>query len=646
MLQSIRDKATGWIAWIIVILLVIPFALWGVHEYFGGSAEVIVAEVDGVPIQRDLLDRYAEREIERLKERPEGKALVDLKRSVLDRMIEEQLLASAAERMGMRISPAQVAARIRAIEAFQHEGRFDPELYKRVLLQNRLTVAMFEAQQARAMLIQQLADAVTGSALVTDADIDRLLRLEQRQVELGYALVPVARFAAGVEVSEDDARSYYEEHRDRYVAPEQVKIDYILLDPRELRARVPVEEERVRALYEQQKALYRVPEQRRVAHILIKPEGDDEAAWAAALERAQEVRERLLAGEDFAGLAREVSEDPGSAVVGGDLGWIKRGLMDPAFEEAAFALAAGELSEPVRSRFGYHIIRVEEVRAGREKTYAEVRDELIAELRKEEAENLYYDLADQLYDLSYDNPSSLEPAADALGLELRHSPWFGRDGADSGVAADPAVVAAAFSPEVLAGGDPARSENSPLVELHEQAGEGPAPVVVLRLAGYRPARQQAFEEVREQVVDTLRRIRALEQAQALARELRTRLEQGTPPGEAAAALDLEWTDAGWVGRSGGDHDAAVVEAAFRTPMPAEGAATVRVVAAAGGDPAVIRVSGVRDGDAEKDATIREFMGRFVRNMYGNAELQALVAALRAEAEIVIHEQVLRATAEG
>ena len=646
MLQAIRDKATGWIAWVIVILLIIPFALWGINEYFSGTAEVNVAEVNGVEISRDLFNQYLQRELNQREEPPEGAALDALRKSVLDRMINEELLAQAAAGMGMRIAPEALAAQVRTIEAFQREGQFDQDQYRRVLLANGLTVAAFEAQQIRAMLIQQLMDGVQKSAFLPKASEAHLLAVQEREIELSWLAVPVERFEAGVEVSEADVESWFSEHAGEYVEPEKVRVDYILLDVRDLEKRVEVDEVELRSLYEQQKGLYRTDEQRKLAHILIRID-EAEGGREAALEKAAELRRRIADGEEFSALAREFSQDPGSAKQGGELGYVARGIMDPKFDEVAFSLNKGEVSQPVETPFGIHLIKVEEIKPGREKSFDEVRAELEREYRRNEAENLFYDLADQLYDITYENPNTLEPAAEQLGLVIRTSDWFTRAGGE-GVAAEPAVVQTAFGEEVLGEGDPARSLNSRPIELKRGGARDNriTPVVVLRLNAHRSQRPKKLEEVRDQITAQLRRQRALAEAEQLRDRIADERRSGRSLEELAQEHGLEVAGGEFGGRYQGGVDGALLKRAFRTPRPAEGGVSVGTVALTDGSPAVFLVSGVRDASVGDEDPKRSFMARILRTLYGSAETTAFMRQLREEANIVLFEDHLKAGDEG
>ena len=493
MLQTIRDRAQGWIAWVIVILISIPFALWGIQSYLGVGGEVVVAKVNGVEItERDLQRRVQQARIqlrERLGAAYDAAQMDDrrLRQEVLDDMIRETLLVDVSDRLGFRVSDQELQAQILAEPAFQRDGRFDNVAYAQVLELQGLSPALFEAQLRQRMVGTQMVRGVVGSEVITTAEWEAFQRLSGQRRELAWLRIPAARFMDDAPMDEDAVQAYYAANTAAFQTPEQVRLEYLVLDVDALATGSTVSDEDVRRAYESEQARFGQPERRKVRHILLPVPADADAAKAqAVLEEIQAVRGRILGGEPFDEVAKAVSQDPGSATQGGDLGEIEQGIMDPAFDQAAFSLAAAELSEPVRSRFGYHLIEVQEIIPARVKPFDEVQESLRAELARQKAESLFYDLGERLANVVYETPDSLQPAAEELGLTVQQSDWIGRTGGE-GLLAHPRVTAAAFSEEVLAAAaqqrpDRAREgrtpgpgpsgDRSPGV-LHPGAGRGP-----------------------------------------------------------------------------------------------------------------------------------------------------------------------------
>lgn len=629
MLQTIRDRAQGWIAWVIVILISIPFALWGIQSYLGVGAEPVAATVEGIEItERDLDMRYQSTRM-RLREelgaayRPGLFDEKTMRAQVLDAMIRENLLLKFSHELGLRASDAELRTAILTNPAFQSGGRFDNATYERMLQLQGMSPTQYEDGLRQRLVGTQLERTVLASAVVSERELDEAIRLEEQRREIAYIRVPKAEFVSDQPFSEDEIRAYYEENSERFRLPERVKVRYIVLDTEAVGAEQEPDEARLRAMYESELERFSTPERRRVRHILISVPGDaGSAAENAAKARIGELRARILGGEDFASVAKEASEDPGSAAQGGALGMIEKGLMDPAFDQAAFALEEGELSEPVRSQFGYHLIEVTEIDPAKVKPFEAVRGELLEEARAQGVEGQFFDWAERLANLAYESPDSLEPAAEALGLEIATSGWIDRTGGE-GLFASRKLVAAAFSEDVLREG-----MNSDLIEPEP----GVLKAVVLRVAEHEESSIKPLEEVREEVVSALRDRRAGEAALAEAEEIARRLGQGEAVGAVAGTYEL--TEPGLVGRDAAEVPAGVRAVAFAMPRPADGAPSLDTTALAGGDAAVVLVSRVVDGSRE-DLSAQEIQAlrdRLERN-FANAYFEAVVADLESRAEI-------------
>jgi peptidyl-prolyl cis-trans isomerase D len=645
MLQTIRDRATGWIAWAIVILLIIPFALWGIQEYFRGGSEVNVAEVGGVSISRIALDNAVDQALRQTKDRPQGKAMEQLRQSVLNSLIQEEVLVQAAANAGMRVSDAELAQVIRSVPAFQRDGKFDRDLYVRLLRANGLTVEGFEARQKREMLSRQLSSGVVNSAFVTGKELDYVTRLWERKIDLAYLTLPVKRFESGVEIKDEQVANYYDQHHDEFMTPARVKLSYLKLDVKEMEKNVKVTDKELRAQYEEQKASFSVPEQREASHILIAVDDKaDKAAVEAAKKKAEDIRKQILAGESFAAMAKKYSDDPGSAGKGGDLGLIDRGTMDKAFEKAVFALPEGEISEPVRTPFGFHIIKVTKIKPAHEKTFEEVRPVLEKDYRRQQAENQFYDQSQTLDDLSYENPTTLDVAAAQLGLQIQETGWITRKGAADGIGSYPAVVAAAFSSDVLAGGDLSHAVNSKMIELKQGAGNSDQvpPVVVIHLKEYERSKLRPLDEVRGQITDKLRAEAARDKAREVAGQWVAKLNGGEDLKALAKENDLKLTEAGYVGRNDAKHDSAIVRAAFKMKKPSGGKAAFESLELPSGDVAVFAVSAVQDGDPAKvSEQTRKFLEQFVTVTTASSEMKDLLDNLRKEADVTIYADQLK-----
>ncbi|MCF6257546.1 MAG: SurA N-terminal domain-containing protein [Gammaproteobacteria bacterium] len=434
MLSFIRDRAQGWIAWVIVGLLIIPFALWGVNEYVGNSDKLVAATVNGTDIgQREFQQAFYDQR-GRMQQMLGGQydaQLFDpqIKQRVINELVDRELLLQNADDMGFRVSDQTVVAAIQSIDSFREEGAFSVSLYQQQLQTQGQSPTAFERYVKRIMTAGQLPDGLASSAFVTDAELDEVIRLEKQQRDFQYFVLKTSQFQD--ESLADDAaiKSYYEQHADRFLTPEKVRVEYVELSVAALRRDEEPSEEELHEFYETNQNQFSVAEERQASHILIQlEEGADEAAITAAREKAEDLVAKLKAGESFATLAEENSDDPGSAEMGGDLGYFGRDIMEPDFEEAAFSLRLNEVSEPVLTSFGYHIIKVTGIREREVKPFDEVRDEILAQFQDDAAEREYFELAEKLTNQAYEMPDSLSEIADELGLELKQSPFFERHG--------------------------------------------------------------------------------------------------------------------------------------------------------------------------------------------------------------------------
>lgn len=637
MLQTIRDRASGLIAWIIVILIVIPFVLWGINDYFDGSTKPYAAKVNDTDISVQEFQQAYQQQRQRLQDMLGGalnSSLVNetaMKREVLQQLVENELLLQAAVGAGLRIGNQQLAAEIQSIEAFQKDGVFSGEQYRAQLRRAGAVPADFEAQQRRSMLMQQFYTGIANTAVVSAQDLDRMLRIQDQQREIGYLVLPVSAFIKDVNVSDQDVAQYYEANKGRLTHPEQVRIDYVELSAEAIANRIQPEEQDLRKLYDEQSGAFTTEEQRRASHILVQvPEGADEKIGAAAREKAEKLLQRVRSGESFENLAKELSDDTVSAKEGGDLGFFGKGVMVPEFEQAAFAMQKGEVSDLVKSPFGFHIIKLTDIKPGGKKSFEEARPELIKQLRDNKAEEEYYALVDRLTNLAYENPDSLEPAAQTLGLEIKESGWLTRAGDKEGITSNPQVVSSAFGEEVLS-----RGLNSELIEI------GPKHVIVLRVKEHKPATPRTLEEVRPDIAAELRTRAAKEKVRELGEEMRAHAAEGANLEQLAAEHNVKVTRTGLVGRGEKNVAPAILQAAFKLQRPADGKSSYGTVALESGDYAVVAVTAVQDGDPAKvTEERRKSLIRMLAQMNGASEFAALINQLKSQAKIVVNEDRL------
>lgn len=618
MLQAIRDRAQGIFAWVMLILIGVPFALWGIQNYLDTGKEQPAATVG----KHEIFDRDVTKAYEQNLASLVGVADYEekqMRHEALERLIREEVIAQSAEAKSLAISDDDIRGFIQTLPYFQTDGKFDKEKYKVMLSAQHLTPGLFVAQIRRALIMEQYQRGVLDSAFVTKDQVEVLLRLRNQEREIEYATIPLK--LVNRTFSDAEIEAYYREHLPEFGNPEQVSIEYIALNLEDLAKQVQVTEADLRNLYEEQKASFGTEERRKVSHILIPVEKPDEAADKAALAKVAGIRERLVKGEDFAKVAKEVSGDSVSAKQGGDLGFINKGAMEESFAKAAFALNQGDLSEPVKTSFGYHLIKVTELVPARVKSFEEVKDELSKTFQHNTAENKFYDLGQTLTEQSFEHPDSLEPAAKQLNLKIEQTGLFTRDAGD-GVASEEDVRKVAFTEEVLNG------RNSDPVEL------GNEKAMVLRVKEHRPASDKPLAEVKGAIVERLKDQEARKVADQQVEDFMKQVREGRPFAEVAKAAGWQVVKPPVARRNDDKLPPALVGAVFKAPRPAEGKPAPQRVEAQNGERIVFNLLAVKDGaaapaDAKEVDSAREFLSR----SEGQREFNAFVARLREIADV-------------
>lgn len=563
MLTEIRDRATGWIAWIIVIIISIPFALWGVNEYFSGGASLNVAVVNGQEIEQQTY-RNALEERRSVARRmlgdqfdPSTTNSLEFRTAVLEDLILRQLLYNSTEDAGFSVGDEQLAQFIRTTPQFQRDGQFDSSAYEQAVRSLGYTRTGFEAYLRQQNVLQQVRDGLEKSSFVTSSDEENMLQLASEKRVFDYVTIPPEQFLSDVEVSEQEVKEHYDVNQDLYQSPEMVRVDYVRLAVADLAEGIEVSEEDIQRFYDDNRELYRKSEQRTASHILLTlGEQADDATVQAVREQAASLAERARAGEDFAELAKEYSQDPGSAELGGDLGLIEAGVMVKPFEDALFVLQQGEVSDPVKTRYGYHVIKLTALNPGDTKELEEVREEIAHEERMRQAEALFVDRAETFRNLVFEQPELLDPVVEELDLTVQTSDWFSQD-SGTGVAEHDKVRDAAFSDEVFI-----ENLNSEAIELDINT------LIAVRKSEAQPASTKPFEEVQAQIEQMLKRNKAKEGVLEKGAQLLTDVVEGDDWQSMLEENGLQSTQAAQTRVSPDpEHSLLLTAEVFRAPKP-------------------------------------------------------------------------------
>ncbi len=592
MLQTIRDRVSGPIIWAIIALIAIPFAFVGIESFQSGGADPTVAKVGDQKITSSQLEAAYQQRLQRLQQMLGENFRSDMieparfREGVLQEMVQETAMQQHAAEAGYTASDAAILDAIRAIPAFQKDGQFSAELYREALSRQGLDPQGFERQLRDGLSVDQIRDGVLASAFVTPAESAAAWRLARQERVFTSARFKAADYEAQITVSDEDIAKHFAEQGDRYKAPERLKLKVVELNLEKL-PEAPVPEAAVlKALYDADSNAFASSEERRARHILIAFGADK----SAALKKAQEAKTKLDGKADFATVASELSDDPGSKTNGGDLGWVRKGLMTPKFEESLFSLQKGQVSEPVETEFGWHLIKLEDVKPAVTKAFEDpaVQAELLARYRKRDVEKRFQELSEKIDELAFEKNSTLDPVAEAVGGTVETTDWFTRT-SGTGLTANQAVIQAAFSPEVLQD-----NENSKPISL------GANHVAIVRKAEYEPARAKTIEEVREQVRAELKTARAAEKAKLEAETTLKAVEAGASLATVAAEHQHGVVASGAVRRDTQGVDRALLDAAFRLSRPAAGKVSVGKADLGSGEIAVIALTEVKDATPETD----------------------------------------------
>ncbi|MDT7525220.1 peptidylprolyl isomerase [Pseudidiomarina sp. GXY010] len=617
MLDRIREGSQSFVVKAVLVLIALTFALAGIGGYISNAPEPSVATVNGEDITRVEFDRALENE--RARQQQQLGDFYDtlatdpsfnqrLRNQVVNDLVNQKLVEQYARDNGLRASDEQVREAIRAIPAFNVAGQFDNDTYRITLNSLGYTPEGFAEALRKDLARSQVLEAVVNTEFALAAEAVAIQKLVNQQRSGAYRTFALDSYLAQVDVSDDEIQQWYDNNSNLFAVPESVQVEFVALDAGAIAESITIDEQMVREWYEGNRSAYESAAQYRFSHILI--EGDD----AAARNKAQEVVDKLSEGADFAALAGEYSDDTFSAENGGDLDFIQPGTMDPDFEEAAFALAeVGDVSGVVETSFGFHVIKLTDKQEGSVTPFAEVRDDIIADMQDERVKQAYYEQQQKVAELAFEMPDTLQPVADEVGLQVRNSDWFNRQTAPSALN-HPAVLQQVFGDTLLQ-----ERLNSDLIEVNDTQS------VVVRVTDYRAASIKSLDEVREQVVSNLQQ----EKAQQLARADAEAVIAALRAGEAVSGL----TELTAIDRRNADLPRAVVQSLFEQAAPAAGAVQADVVEMNNGGLALVQLTSVSAGDV--DEATQQQMQEQLENSFAQQSYEAFLSALRDQGDVEI-----------
>ncbi len=598
-IQRMRDKSDGIVAKIIVGLIIVVFALFGFGSITTFLAPVAkVANVNGTDISQQAMEIAVERNRRIMLAQNVAPGDIDedaLRGDVLKTLVERELLAQQAQALDLEFSDSALDAEIVTTEVFQTDGVFDSQQFQRVISSVGYTPTSYREEMRLGNEFGQLASAIHGSSFLTRPAVQRTNSLGQQTRDIAYLRVDVDQLRDQVVVEEGEVQAYYDANTQEYVSEETVDIEYLELRLKNLLPEVEFDESELVAFFDDTRDIYTESERRKAAHILI--EITDEVSEAAAKESVDAIYARIVNGEDFAALAKEFSNDPGSAEKGGDLGFGEAGTYVEEFETVLNALSISQVSKPVLTEFGYHIIKVLDVEEEKAPTLDEIRTRIEKDFRESLAEDIFVTKSARLDELAFESQDLADPAAD-LDLEIKTTGHVSRK-ADLGIAAIPAVMDAAFSADVLLDGN-----NSSVIEINSNNH------VVVRVKEHSVSEVRPIEAVSMNIRDELSKEKATKLAESQAQEMVNMLETGSITRYVADQYGLTWEVTGEARRNHAGMDMAINREAFSLPKPQTGNKSVGYAVLADGDAAVISVTNVRNksndepGGAEQASLLR------------------------------------------
>lgn len=630
MLQKIRDKVSGWVATLFLGAVAVVFVFWGID--FQSKSSTFAAKVDGEKIPVETVRRAWQQRMSQMQQMMQGEIPPDIiksqQKALLDQFVRQTLLTQRARENGYHVSDNALARRVMEIPQFQADGKFSADRYHALIQQSGMTTAKFEADLKTELLVTQIQNAVIDSAFVTPAELQRRYRLEKQERELDYVLIAASSFSDQIKLTDAQIQSWYDGHKSDYLTPETVDLEYLELTRASAESSVTVTDQALKDYYEQSKERFESPERRKARHVLITAtDGLDDAG---AQKKAQEIADKAKAGADFAQLAKDNSKDPGSAQQGGDLGWAQRGMFVGPFEDTLFAMQSGEIRGPIKTQFGYHVIRLDEIEAGKLRTFDDVRPELEAEYRKDQSQKLFYDQSEKMGEQAFAALTELAPVARTLNLPLHTLKGFTRQGGGE-LGADANAIEAAFSDDVME-----RRQNSPLVAIGEDRA------VVLRVTDHKPAEPKLLAEVRAQIETLLRTNLTREAAAKQGSSMIERLQKGESWATVTAASGQAGVGRRFVNRQDAIAPPAVIRAAFAA-SPSRISADKPFYAGIvtdDGNYAVYALTAVRAGDPAAEAAGDRSKRRLqVERQRGNEEFAAYLDEAEQKADVVRHENV-------
>ena len=626
MLEDIREKSQGLTAKIILGLIILTFAVAGVGSYTN-SVDTSVATVNGEAISQQAFNKAYQAQRGRMAQQfgemfdtlsNDANYMANFRQGVLDNLINEKLIDQNSDALAIRVSDLRLKETIRKMPEFQVDGAFDNNRYLAIINQ----AGFFQSSDFRdylrvEMTRRQLSQALIATEFSLPYQEKLQLALQNQTRDIQFATVSAEQFKATIELTDEEVNSYYLANQARFQNKEQVKVDYISLNVADLAKDIEVSDQDVASYYQENAASYTEAAQRRISHILIEF-NDENADDEAAKIQAQAVLTRLEQGEDFAALAKEVSNDTFSGENGGDLEWLEPGVMEESFDEAALGLTnVGDISQLVKTSFGYHVLKLTDYKEEVVQALADIQSELRSKLSNDQAQEEFFTLQQEMARISFEFPDSLEDAAAEVNVTIQTSPWLLRAG-NTAPFDQAKTIEAAFSDIVLQD-----NMNSDLIEVNDDVA------IVLRLNTFQEANVKPLAEVEAQIKDILVNQKATEKAQQTVDSLLADFKTGTDISPQLTALNTSFVSKEKVARYSPEIDQSISRAAFVLPHPVSDVISASTVALSNGDLALVEVTAIGVNETAANPNLAQQQ----TSQLAQSAYQSFVNSLKVGAEI-------------
>ena len=630
MLSTIRDRATGWIAGVIVGLLIISFAFWGVSFYSGQNSGINVALVNDTEISFQSFQRsFAQLRKQMQSILGDSLSLEEealIKNQTLEKLIESELINQLVIDSNLNITNERLVESIKNIEVFRDDTGFDRTKYERSISNFGMPPAVFEAQMRMDLLSEQLQAGFAETTFVLNSELENILRLESQSRDITYTILGLPSFIEDGEISELEVEEYYQANPTSFISDEQVKIEYIELSVKELSKDIKTDEESLRNFYNNNKNNYDIVEQRSVQKLFIRidDKANDEMK-AGADSVITSALDLVNQGKDFEEIAKE-SKDQVGILEFSEHSYMSKGIMDKEIDEFLFSSDEGETSGIIETKKGLNIVKVVEIRGGPKNRFEKFAEKIEEDYKTKQAELQFFELADQLTTVAYENSDNLEIVSDAIDKDIIVTDFFNRADELEGVLSDPAIISKSFDPELISSGN-----NSDAIELSDDH------IVVLRVLDHKKPYAKPLDDVRVEVIASIRLEHAKEKINKTGDEIITQLQSGMAPNEVTSYFDIEWVSAEKVKRDDVSVNRAILRSVFESGKPTDKPIIISQRLGSG-DYAIIIVLNAHNEVPDVDEEQKESTDLRLRRVLSTSEWRDLLRDTRKNSDIRVFNE--------